>query len=642
MDNLDKFEILEAFLEALNETEYISSSRLAEGIPIGEKTLRSRIRELSLEIVSHGASIIRKMGKGYRLVIQEPALFQSWRKSLLKKESDTVPVSVRDRIQYELLLLFSSRDYIKRSTIGDFLFISEKTVTQDLKQAEFIMSQYALTIEKKAGCGLRAAGSEFSIRQCIMNHCLEQISSWKQEREGCSGSREDIGAVLLEISRHEKLRFSEVSLKCLIDYIYVSIHRSRHGFFIQEKLCLGIIDASVYQIAEKMGQCLYEKGIEMPQTKEEISCMAVYLKANSMLDRDFNGTTNLVINEHTDMLTQKILDSIYKTYHVDMHDNLNLRMYLNRHLLSLEIRLTYGIVIKNPLLQELKETYLFSWLLAQQTGIILTDYYQKTISEDEVAFFAMIFELEREHSSSMMKKVNILLVCATGKTSARFLLLTLRKRFERQINSIQLCGLYELQYLDLQRFDYIFSTVPIDRSVNITIIMIRDFMTHMELLDVEKQMKQQEYSIIRRFFKKELFFTGIHGNSREEIICELCNRAGAVIPLPDGFYQSVLYREQLGSTDFGNMVAIPHPFEQNLVHSLVCIGILDTPVLWEHNQVQLVILSAITNTADAEANLFFEMTSRLIMQKDFIGIICREQSFEALYSCLKQILETMM
>ena len=90
------------------------------------------------------------------------------------------------------------------------------------------------------------------------------------------------------------------------------------------------------------------------------------------------------------------------------------------------------------------------------------------------------------------------------------------------------------------------------------------------------------------------------------------------------------------------MVAIPHPFEQNLVHSLVCIGILDTPVLWEHNQVQLVILSAITNTADAEANLFFEMTSRLIMQNDFIGIICREQSFEALYSCLKQILETMM
>ena len=131
------------------------------------------------------------------------------------------------------------------------------------------MSQYALTIEKKAGCGLRAAGSEFSIRQCIMNHCLEQISSWNQEREGCSGSREDIGAVLLEISRHEKLRFSEVSLKCLIDYIYVSIHRSRHGFFIQEKLCLGIIDASVYQIAEKWVSAFTKKGLKCRRQKKK-------------------------------------------------------------------------------------------------------------------------------------------------------------------------------------------------------------------------------------------------------------------------------------------------------------------------------------------------------------------------------------
>lgn len=73
-----------------------------------------------------------------------------------------------------------------------------------------------------------------------------------------------------------------------------------------------------------------------------------------------------------------------------MRGNLNLRMYLNRHMVSLDIRLTYGIAVKNPLLQEIKEKYFFPYLLASQAAVVLKGHYKKSLSEDEISYLAMI------------------------------------------------------------------------------------------------------------------------------------------------------------------------------------------------------------------------------------------------------------
>lgn len=45
----------------------------------------------------------------------------------------------------------------------------------------------------------------------------------------------------------------------------------------------------------------------------------------------------------------------------------------------------------------------------------------------------------------------------------------------------------------------------------------------------------------------------------EQVIHELCEKAGRIVWLPHGFEESVLEREQYGATDFGNLSAIPYP-----------------------------------------------------------------------------------
>ena len=628
MDHLDKMEIL----QILSMEKYIPARKLAEKSKIGEKTLRKRMKELKEELERNGASIEIKHGQGYRLKVEKPKQFLQWEKRLQESEQK-VPNTPRERIRYILLLLLSSTSYVKREMIGDFLYISEQSVSQLLKYVEFIFEKYDLALKKKSRYGMRVRGHEFSKRQCIMNHYLLTGSDWRLLDQKVCAERVSRGDILSDIIMEERLSFTELALKYFIDYIYVTERRIRQGVCIETSTDKNI-DEENMQIAERILLQLKKRGVGVSLKKAEIAYTALYLQGNCIQQMDGAVTKNMVIDERIDSLTEEILKRIYCTYQVEMRGNLNLRMYLNRHMVSLDIRLTYGIAVKNPLLQEIKEKYFFPYLLASQAAVVLKGHYKKSLSEDEISYLAMIFEAEHLQNGDRQKKSKVLLVCATGKISARFLLLSLQKKFSGSIDQIELCSLYELEQRDLKEFDYIFSTVPIDKKVNIPIIILHDFGTQLELAKVQKAM---DHSYIQRFFKKEFFFTDVSGETKEEVIKELCRRVAQIRPLPEDFCESVLFRESMGSTDFGNMMAIPHPYEKKLKDNLVCAAVLKRPVLWQINQVQLVILSALNGSQGSEIQKFFEMVSKLMLRKDLIDEIIREQAYETLCDILERM-----
>ena len=99
-----------------------------------------------------------------------------------------------------------------------------------------------------------------------------------------------------------------------------------------------------------------------------------------------------------------------------------------------------------------------------------------------------------------------------------------------------------------------------------------------------------------------------------------------VYPLPEGFYESVLEREAMGGTDFGHLVAIPHPADNLVNENVVCVGILDKPILWSTNKVQLVILVAIYDSTSAQTQKFYQLTTALITDETRVKrIISRRQ-----------------
>ncbi len=77
-------------------------------------------------------------------------------------------------------------------------------------------------------------------------------------------------------------------------------------------------------------------------------------------------------------------------------------------------------------------------------------------------------------------------------------------------------------------------------------------------------------------------------------------------------------------------MAIPHPARVMVERNIVAAAILDKPVKWFRNQVQLVVLVALTNSMEEKVQKFYEITSRVLLSPEKVGEIIGSRRYETL------------
>ncbi len=109
--------------------------------------------------------------------------------------------------------------------------------------------------------------------------------------------------------------------------------------------------------------------------------------------------------------------------------------------------------------------------------------------------------------------------------------------------------------------------------------------------------------------------------------------------LPKEFYESVLKRERLAKTAFGNMVAMPHVYKAISEETFVCVGILDEPVDWEGQKVRAVFLVSIANKdhTSEELQRFYQMTAAFLLSQKQIQELVRKQDYDAFIEAMSSI-----
>ncbi len=187
----------------------------------------------------------------------------------------------------------------------------------------------------------------------------------------------------------------------------------------------------------------------------------------------------------------------------------------------------------------------------------------------------------------------------------------------------------ELEQVDFKRVDFVFTTVPIYRKVSVPIMEIHDFLESGEIMSIRHFLQAGGMQFLNRYYRRELFFSDIKGESREQVIHEICERTGNVVWLPEGFEESVIEREQYGATDFGNLTAIPHPRYMMTRETVVAVAVLKKPVLWSANMVQLVVLTSLNEDEDdEETQEFYEITAAFLSDKEAVESVIQEPVFE--------------
>lgn len=616
---------LKTLLSLLSEDEYIETDLIAKEMKLSQRTIRNLLGSLNELLKKNGAEIERRRSYGIRLSVHDRDIYQKFMKN---RPLESYPQTAKDRFDLILSLFFSTFEYVKAEELCDRLYVSRKTLSIDLKNVELYLKRFHLELERKPYYGLKISGNEFSKRICISALFYERSDQWLQNIYSEFKDPELIRNAIMNSVACCGYTIYEMDISNIVLQIQIAIYRQSHGFVIQMEEITDsefLKESDIY--AARLCSNELEELFKIKFSLPEIKYIAIQLLGKKkVLEGD---KTNVFIDMEINQLVNRMLETVKDAYGLDFSTDFNLNTLLRQHMVSLRIRLQYGLRMDNPILQEIKENYSFPYAVAAHASTVLSEYFHTIVPEAEIGFLALGFALAIKRQDTDCCQHNILLVCASGAGSAQLFEFRFREIFGKYLNRVETCDIASLQEKDFSEIDFVFSTVPIKAPIPVPVCQVQYFFDRHNVEEVERLLKHEKESCIKSYFDERLFFTDVKGNTREEVLHEICQQIQKIYSLSDDFEESVLKRENLMQTDFCPRIAIPHPYSPITDKTFVSVSILEKPIMWHRYEVQIVFLLSISKNKE-NLEQFYSIAPRFIMNERCIEYLLQTKCYETL------------
>ncbi len=602
----------------IKKHDYISSERLASKFDVTERTIRNDIQEINLVLLENGAVIKLKRKYGYYIEITEDRLFGQFLEELEKENKSNMELETsKDRIRYILSLLLESDDYISLNEIMDKVFISKNTLNNYIKTIKKIIEKYHLEYIAKPNVGIKLIGTEDNKRKCIMDHVItydfdNYITGFtKEERALFIGIDLDyLKEITLSQLKRRNIETSDYNIKNLIIHLALMISRVKQNNYIN---LLDIeTDYSIMGIVESLCKDV-EQYYDIIISKGEKIYIYLHFVANTHMEAAD------IDDEWLERSVQNILDIIYENYSFDLRDDEILTGDLFRHMKSIFINKSFGLNIRNPLINTIKNNYPLAFEI---TLTAISKVFTKqpfVLNEEDVGYVSVHIgaAIERYFAKRLEKK-NVILVCGSGQATIRMLEARLNLYFSDKINIVRCISYNEYNNYrgkDFNRIDFVISTVPLESKIvpSITVNFalknkdVESISRFINRINVKKEQKESA------FFDEELFFRFPEVSNKESLIRILCDKLKEKGIVEDEFIDSVLEREELGNTNMNDVFALAHPMKLCARETKVAVAILDQPILWgKEETVKIVFLLAIKQGVQKDIEHLYDSFIKIV------------------------------
>ncbi|MDU5110946.1 MAG: PTS sugar transporter subunit IIA, partial [Clostridium sp.] len=385
------------------------------------------------------------------------------------------------------------------------------------------------------------------------------------------------------------------------------------------------------EIANEIYNLLSEElGFDFPE--DEVYHLAIYIKGNR------NHESTDIITEETKEIISEMLSYIKEQCNIDLSYDIELRISLALHFIPLNIRLSNNMQLKNPMLTDIKQNYTFAYELATLSGAFLRKKLGYVLNETELSYLAIYYNLSLYKQSVSSKPKRILILCSSRKSDSLLLKLTLKKWFNEMILEMDVLNLREVDARKLKKYDVIFTTIEND-NIPLNAIKINYFLDEKDYVRIKNALQfcDEDKSLLD-FFDENLFIRSLKSINIEEVIKEMCNLALKYKKVDSDLYESVILREKYGFTSFGNYIAIPHPNALISDETFVVTAILENPIKWGAQEVQLVFMICIKRECDKDLRRLFGALSQLLPNLNTIKSIIEERNFDFIIEKLNECL----
>ena len=620
----------------LSDSEYVTASELAKILDLNEKTVRTTIGKMRDSLDEYGIEIESKTRKGYHLLIYDKEKYQAFINNDEWLSKNDIPNNSKEREEWLLDYLLKQHKFVRIDDLSEMLYVSRSTITNDIRNVEDSLKSYHITLIRRPNYGLHIQGSEFDIRNCMISQFKDnkwaQRFSDKEENE-----LKEISKILLNNIQNQKVVLSKSMIQEMTSCIYIAKVRYEENYKItvSKNEVVHRIYKPCIEVATNIVEELNEK-FHIHLLDSEIYYIAINIAARSDYNVLEGELESGVINQARKQATQ-MLDCVYDMMHLDMRQNLSLLYDLISFLIPMDIRMRYGIIAKNPFAEATKKKYFFAYNVASQAVIPLKKTYFHELPENEIAYLTSIFALFIEQEKDKKKKYNILVICATNMSTSKLLAYQYKKKFKKYIDEVYTCEMYNLDSFDFSKVDYIFTTVEINRVLPKPVLGISAFLEDEEVEKISSILKFKSSNTIADVYSEELFYDNIKGETKEEILFEICKRIPEKYGIPSDFYEGLLRIEEITGTDLAKHVALPHPYETTSDISFACISVLDHPIRWTRQDVQVVILMAVAEDEQRDLTNFLQLISEFIANESAVLQLVEEPDFTTFVNLLSQI-----
>ncbi|MFS0774761.1 BglG family transcription antiterminator [Neobacillus sp. 3P2-tot-E-2] len=623
--------------ELMRARSAITGEDLASIIQVTSRTVRNDMKELDSVLARKGGAIKSVRGIGYELVIQEDHLFKEFLQSHFQNENGASPATPEDRLRYLMKRLLLADGYLKIEDLADELYISKSTIQNDFRDVKKMLEGYGIAFEARPGYGMRLIGDEVKLRFCMAEFIFNRNDYRGYLAEsGISilprDKMQGIKEIILDQIKEYSVSLSDVALDNLVIHIAIAFRRIGNGNHVSlppEELT-DVIKTREYKVAEKIISKLETK-LMCFFPKVEIAYITMHLLGTRMAAHLSADESEL--HNETTRLTIQILEEIEKELNSGILDDKELVIALSLHLKPAINRFKYGMNIRNPMLSEIKLNYpvafeagiIASRVLKRETGI--------TINDDEIGYLALHIgaALERKEMNVVPKRC--LVVCASGIGSARLLSYKLQSKFGARIEIVGTTEYYKLKEYPFQLIDFVVSTIPIRDSLPVPVIEVNTFLGEGDLQRVQFVLKDQSEQSFE-YIKEELVFLQEKFNSRESTLQFFYKKLLNLGLVDESFLDSVLEREAISPTSFGNLVAIPHPISPLSDTTFLAMCTLQKPIDWGGNRAQFICLLSVEKNSTQDLQKMYDLLGTVVDDGAKVQLLLKSKTYKEFIKCL--------
>lgn len=627
--------VIQIAMLLLESEKPIVVDEIASKLKVSNKTIRNDFIKLRHAVEREGLTLVKKTGVGTSIEGPESNklnLLQS-----IKREMGYVePYSPEGRHNYILEKLFMEGAPVTSYGLAEELFVSITTLHNDLKHVEEWLKPYNLKIVKKRNSQIEIAGKEEDYRKAISGIILrgrETDEANIAPGQECNGRIDffsmlqlkalidiDYGKIqdiVNELEIQLQFRFSQEAYISLIIHIAIAIKRinNERKILLSDEIANSIKDTKEFLYAKKMGLQIEEAfKILLPET--EIGYITLHILGSKMHERDLVELNVPFENaEELEIVVEIAKNIIYvasDTLHINLNDDHALMNGLILHLRPTVNRLKYGLTLRNPILEDIKTNYSDIFGVAWLSSGVFEKYLNVKIPESEIGYITLHLAAAVERN---VRKIKTLVVCHSGIGTSQLL----SERLKRSFKEIEIIGIVSSAALKgqiLEDTQIIISTVPL--TINRPVLVISPLFTRADIQKVEQFIASVADQFRENMIKREYFFQSKKNQSRKELIIEICDNLEEKQYVTSQYKESVLFRENMMSTEVGRGIAIPHGDSKEVKRSCIALTVLEYPRKWKKEKVEFIFMLCIAEKDMDNSKYIFKNLYRQMDKPEFL------------------------